>query len=365
MGNSCGKSGKTDSVDIRRRRLSVAQTNDVVVGETETELILLRPEGPCVLPISCDAAILGGFDPLGEGLKKECQDDVILLIPFGNDSNEPLALFGVFDGHGKYGRLSANFCTQHVPMIITKSPGFDKREYRAVLTAAMENLDDQLVQSSIDVNYSGSTACVAILHENHLYVANVGDSKAVLGRQESDSITTIELTQDQKPTDPEEFARIQRAGGRVEPMKDEDGTPLGPERVWLPTRNLPGIAMSRSLGDRVAHSVGVIATPVITEHVLDAQDRFILIASDGVWEVMTPKLVVDFVATKITELGWESIIANERPDELNIAELVAKEAQLHWKKLLEEEDTVVDDISVVIVFVNYAEAGIVVQDSGN
>jgi serine/threonine protein phosphatase PrpC len=59
---------------------------------------------------------------------------------------------------------------------------------------------------------------------------------------------------------------------------------LGPSRVWLKEQAIPGLAMSRSFGDQVAASVGVIAEPEITEWEFKAEDKFFILASDGVWE---------------------------------------------------------------------------------
>lgn len=53
--------------------------------------------------------------------------------------------------------------------------------------------------------------------------------------------------------------------------------------------------MSRSLGDQVAHSVGVSSSPETTEFILDIDDRFMIIATDGVWEFLTNQEVVDIV----------------------------------------------------------------------
>lgn len=54
--------------------------------------------------------------------------------------------------------------------------------------------------------------------------------------------------------------------------------------MWLREDDIPGLAMSRSFGDRVAASVGVIAEPEITEYKFHDEDKFMIIASDGVWE---------------------------------------------------------------------------------
>lgn len=57
------------------------------------------------------------------------------------------------------------------------------------------------------------------------------------------------------------MARIKKRGGRIQPFRDEDNEFIGPHRVWLKDEEIPGLAMSRSFGDRVAASVGVIAEP--------------------------------------------------------------------------------------------------------
>ena len=70
-----------------------------------------------------------------------------------------------------------------------------------------------------------------------------------------------DLSRDHKPGDKEESLRIKLNGGRVEPHRDENDEFIGPERVWLKNKDFPGLAMSRSFGDMVAASVGVISTP--------------------------------------------------------------------------------------------------------
>ena len=62
---------------------------------------------------------------------------------------------------------------------------------------------------------------------------------------------------------------------------------LGPARVWLQDVDVPGLAMSRSLGDYVAQSVGVIPDPEINIYDISVDDRFLIIASDGVWEFLS------------------------------------------------------------------------------
>jgi serine/threonine protein phosphatase PrpC len=71
--------------------------------------------------------------------------------------------------------------------------------------------------------------------------------------------------------------------------------PIGPHRVWLKDTDIPGLAMSRSLGDKVAHSVGVSSLPEIISDFVDVDDCFLVIGSDGVFEFMTNEAVSEIV----------------------------------------------------------------------
>jgi serine/threonine protein phosphatase PrpC len=84
-------------------------------------------------------------------------------------------------------------------------------------------------------------------------------------------------------------------GGRVESFKDSNGRNMGPARVWHLNENIPGLAMSRSFGDHCAAEVGVIADPEILEMNLTENDKFIVLASDGVWEFLSNDEVVKII----------------------------------------------------------------------
>ena len=64
------------------------------------------------------------------------------------------------------------------------------------------------------------------------------------------------------------------------------GNSIGPLRVWTKNDNVPGLAMTRSMGDLVAASVGVSQEPEILEFTLSSDDRMIIIGSDGVFEFL-------------------------------------------------------------------------------
>ena len=136
---------------------------------------------------------------------------------------------------------------------------------------------------SFDVNYSGSTVVSVMISGKKLICANVGDSRAIIGSLKSKSLALLPaeslathtshepnkvwvahaLSRDHKPDLKEEHDRIVSCNGRVDPFREPNGDPIGPARVWLRTENVPGLAMSRSIGDLVASSVGVTAEPGI------------------------------------------------------------------------------------------------------
>jgi serine/threonine protein phosphatase PrpC len=106
---------------------------------------------------------------------------------------------------------------------------------------------------------------------------------------------SIALSRDHKPDERDEAMRIFQHGGRVEAYQDEEGNPLGPARVWLKNEDIPGLAMSRSIGDLVAASVGVIYEPETLEYSITNEDKFIVIGSDGIFEFLSNEDVVKIV----------------------------------------------------------------------
>jgi serine/threonine protein phosphatase PrpC len=143
------------------------------------------------------------------------------------------------------------------------------------------------------------------------------------------------LSTDHKPNLPKEEERILNSGGRVEPFQERNGEFVGPPRVWLQNEQLPGLAMSRSFGDLVAVHVGVISEPELQTHRLTDDDKFLVIASDGVWEFISShecvRIVSEFYEKNDIDKGAEELV---------------KEAVFKWQK----EDNIVDDITVVLVF---------------
>ena len=185
----------------------------------------------------------------------------------------------------------------------------------------------------IEPQYAGTTACVALLRENTLVVANVGDSRAVLARQRKGSgvLEAMNLTVDQNPDLPEEQARIEHMGGFVSPPPE----PGLSARVWLdPACTQIGLAMSRSLGDHAVKEIGVIAEPVVVQYQVTEDDQFVIIATDGVWEFISSETAVSIVAENLHRGATKACQA------------LIEAAAARWH---EEEGDYRDDITALVI----------------
>mmetsp|Transcript_20353 Transcript_20353/g.17652 ORF Transcript_20353/g.17652 Transcript_20353/m.17652 type:complete len:225 (+) Transcript_20353:1403-2077(+) len=208
---------------------------------------------------------------------------------------------------------------------------------REVLTAGYLQTAKDVSNTNINIQFSGTTLVGCLMLNTKLFCANLGDSRAVIAKQKNGDFIPCPLSKDHKPDDNVEMERILSHGGRVETYRDIYGNQVGPYRVWLKHENIPGLAMARSIGDLVAASVGVIAEPEIFEFDLKEEDKFMVIASDGVWEFLSNRQVINM------------IVPYYQKNQLELAcEKVIKEATLRWKK----EDEVIDDITCVIVGLN-------------
>jgi len=104
------------------------------------------------------------------------------------------------------------------------------------------------------------------------------------------------LTIDHRPRRASERARVEAAGGRVAPKRLPSGRAVGEPRLWLADLPSPGLLLSRSLGDLMAASVGCTSDPEVTYVALrPGVDRYMVIASDGVWDVLGNAQVCELV----------------------------------------------------------------------
>lgn len=218
-------------------------------------------------------------------------------------------LCSVCDGHGKHGDEASQVAADRLPRHLMMQGNLLEKPKEAFKAAVNATDADLYSRMGAKVEYSGTT-CVAVLVDQvqrTLHVANVGDSRAVLGRRIPDAKTprfeAIPLTEDQKPDASEELDRIRMSGGHVQQATDDEGKPVGPARVWDgPNCMKPGLGMSRTMGDGCARECGVIADPVVTCHRLTPEDRFVLIATDGLWDSLPNKEAIH-ICSRVLHLG--------------------------------------------------------------
>lgn len=205
--------------------------------------------------------------------------------------------------------------------------------------------NEELHNSEIDDSMSGTTAITALVVGNKLYVANVGDSRAVIALKDGNRIVAQDLSRDQTPFRKDEYERVKLSGARVlsvdqvEGLKDpniqawgdEETEGSDPPRLWVQNGMYPGTAFTRSVGDSTAEKIGVIAAPEVSVVQLTPNHMFFVLASDGVFEFLPSQAVVD--------------MASSNEDPRNACTAIVGESYKLW--LTNENRT--DDITIIVV----------------
>ncbi|VDD90468.1 unnamed protein product [Enterobius vermicularis] len=235
------------------------------------------------------------------------------------DFTEDCSLFAVYDGHG--GSEVAQYTAMHLPSLLKSKEPWKSGEFAKAIDEAFLEFDDILrfaglagvyisffrvletqtamssdSEQSFDEDYkeedevishiflggdtpgedSGTTACLVLLFKDKVVVGNAGDSRAVLCRKGK----AIDLSVDHKPEDASEKRRIEAAGGEI----SGDGRVNGGLNL---SSNLP-------LKDQM-----ISAQPDVTEHNIEPDDQFVVVACDGIWNSLSSQEVVDFVRTRL------------------------------------------------------------------
>lgn len=258
----------------------------------EPEGIISLPEGRCVRWATASQRGYYPFEP-----DKPNQDASKSQVGIANGGN--LHWFSVSDGHGPDGHKCAEYAAENVPSLFASEVSGGASIKSAVEKSHLTVHEQILIESSIDTRQSGTTAVSLLLENNKCFVSNVGDSACILGsRTTTDGVLTAKhLCTEHTPLRADERERIERAGGVIMTVDQRDGiAPMSkdwnksnyPPRIWAPSTDdsnkFPGCGFTRSIGDSVAHSLGVDATPEFFEYVLEKKDRVLIIASDGITE---------------------------------------------------------------------------------
>lgn len=187
------------------------------------------------------------------------------------------SFYGVFDGHG--GARAAQFCAENMCRILTQNPVYDSDPSLALKSTFLAIDNEFLDYANTRGLDDGTTAVVCLIKNQILFVANAGDSRAIIvGRD----MSFTPMSEDHKPNRPDEMLRIKKAGGCV---------------LFRGTWRVEGIlAVSRAIGDRPLKDY-VTSMPEVTQKHLDSNDAFCVLASDGLWDVMTSEQVAHMLLT--------------------------------------------------------------------
>ncbi|KAE8678765.1 putative protein phosphatase 2C 6 [Hibiscus syriacus] len=208
----------------------------------------------------------------------------------------PIHFFGVYDGHG--GSQVAKFCAERMHGVIAEewdrevdeSSGW-RRRWEVAFSGSFERTDNE-VSTAVAPDTVGSTAVIVVLSGCQIITSNCGDSRAVLCR----GTETIPLTVDHKPDRQDELMRIEREGGRV--------------INWNGARVFGVLAMSRAIGDRYLKP-WIIPVPDVTFTTRTDEDECLILASDGLWDVMTNEEAGEVARRLLRRRSRRSVMADD------------------------------------------------------
>lgn len=229
----------------------------------------------------------GSFATCG---RRETMEDTHFLLPHMH--NEDIHVFGIFDGHR--GAAAAEFSARALPRFLQALSSFSspidalKEAFVKTDIGFREELDfcrksKKVIQKDW---HPGCTAAAVLIVRNKLFVANAGDCRTILCR----AGCPVVLSKDHVASCLEERERVINAGGQVKWQVDD--WRVGPAALQV----------TRSIGDDDLKPA-VTAEPEISETILSAEDEYLVMASDGLWDVLSSAEVVSIIKDTVKEPG--------------------------------------------------------------
>lgn len=247
-------------------------------------------------------------------------------------------LVGVFDGHGEQGHeisASVSMLFSRFADALAKMAEDQRVNPEASVPRQMAHLfamaQDGLERGGL-AEWSGTTATLALIDAEAGVVicAHVGDSRMVICHQQKVLFETVDHDIDDIAE-----CRMAAAGGEVRQMLVSG---IDARRVFLKGTDVPGLAMSRALGDAQARGVGVISEPEISTCLQLPSQSAVIVASDGVWEKVTSQEAAAITAAALKLNGGEQGASIA-------AKALVSEARSRWI----QQGGDVDDITAVVI----------------
>ena len=266
------------------------------------------------------------------GLRDSNEDQHEVFINLNNENSEfkDINFFAVFDGHG--GKDVSKYLKDNLPNYFTnkyiKYNISSATKFKKYIEKVFDHIQIKLEKRFKNFSYNiGSTALISVFYKKdgkiNYYVANTGDCRAVVCNGNNMSIP---LSKDHKPHLFEEKTRIEELGGEIY----HDGYD------W----RVGDLSVSRAFGDMDAAPY-VTHKPQIFKYNLKKSDKFLILACDGLWDVITNQDATNFVLNKLKDTNKLSTMSGHSKQ--NIAQALGEFA-------IEKGST--DNVSIIIVFFN-------------
>lgn len=264
-----------------------------------------------------------------------------------------MSYYGICDGHGNSGHLISEFIAKNLPLIMYKkikslfylinNNQTEEEQIKAyfseICKQSFEITNKKLISNKIiNSTLSGSTCISLLFYKDLLISINLGDSRAIMGKFIDNNWTYELLSRDHKPSEIDEALRIQYKNGEIHPYFDESGDFSGPNRIWVKGQGIPGLAITRSFGDLIGSTIGVLNEPEIKFFKYEKENKFIIIASDGLWEYVSCQEAINIVG----ELYQVNNFNNDNA--------IVKLFQLAKNRWFENQNRS-DDISIIIIYI--------------
>ena len=351
LGNLIGQlpvESSTKIIPLTTRR-SRHESQPVFPPELRPSTTRTNLKGFCQDPTKCsmkdNGTVKGYAACTNQGLVRNYNEDRVSIIlnitqpPRKNKEIWPkCSFFGVFDGHG--GSACADFLRDNLHQYIVRTRFFPFQPKEAIIEG-FERAEKEFLEraeATTPVDKSGSCAIIALIVGDICYVANLGDSRAVMSSEAGCKI--YPLSKDHKPFEEEELKRIIANGGKIyQSVSQVNSNPvLGPYRV------LPGrLSVSRTIGDIEAKfaSYGgndkvLISIPEVKAFKIHPEYEFIILASDGIFDKLSNKEVI--------QSAWAGLMENISD---NIHQLCGASAENIMRTALCRRS--LDNITVVII----------------
>ena len=277
-----------------------------------------------------------------------------------------LNIFGIFDGHGKNGHLISSLVSKFLNNYLTNKENYsfqknnsDDSDSDSSLSSQdiiinnellsklfssedfikniINELDIKANESNFDLQFSGTTCLLLFILNDTLICSNIGDSMCVLFNCSNEERWTHEiLSKIHKPDIETEKERILENGGVIHPYYDEFGIYDGPNRVYEKGKTYPGLSLTRSIGDLEGQKIGIISEPEIVIKKIDSTCKYIVMGSDGLWDVIKPYDVRRIVNSYFF-----------KNDPKGACQALMKTACKNWEKSGCDRD----DITIIVIFI--------------